>query len=61
MPDGVIKDNPLLRALQNSITDGAPTGTAIRRPATGDRDIEKMLGVLRHTVLPVRFSPCLPS
>lgn len=37
MPDGVIKDNPLLRALQNSITDGAPTGTAIRRPETGDR------------------------
>ena len=44
-PNGVIKDNSILRALDNSITDGALYWW--RDPRTGDGDIDGMLSLLR--------------
>src|SRR5688500_1268249 len=44
-PDGVIKDNSMLRALENSITDGALY--RFRDPETGEGDVEPMLDVLK--------------
>ena len=44
-PDGVIKDNSMLKALENSITDGALY--RFRDPATGDGDVDEMLTVLK--------------
>lgn len=44
-PDGVIKDNSMLKALENSITDGALY--RFRDPATGDGDVDEMLAVLK--------------
>jgi DGQHR domain-containing protein len=41
---GVIKDNSMLKMLENSITDGALY--RFRDPDTGTGDMEKMLGVL---------------
>ena len=43
-PDGVIKDNSILRALESSITDGALYRW--RDPKTGDGDLDGMLSVL---------------
>ena len=43
-PDGVIKDNSILRAVENNITDGVLYRW--RDPATGDGDIDGMLSVL---------------
>lgn len=43
-PDGVIKDNSILRMLENSLSDGALY--RYRDPATGAGDIKAMLGVL---------------
>jgi|688.fasta_scaffold14087_2 DGQHR domain-containing protein len=44
-PTGVIKDNSILRALDNSISDGALYWW--RDPQTGKGDIESMLALLR--------------
>jgi DGQHR domain-containing protein len=44
-PDGVMKDNSMLRMLENSITDGALY--RFRDPETGDGDVELMLSVLK--------------
>ena len=44
-PGGVIKDNSILRALDNSITDGALYRW--RDPETGEGDLEGMLSVLK--------------
>jgi DGQHR domain-containing protein len=44
-PTGVIKDNSILRALDNSISDGALYWW--RDPRTGNGDIDGMLGLLR--------------
>lgn len=43
-PDGVIKDNSILRAVENNITDGVLYRW--RDPATGAGDIDGMLSVL---------------
>lgn len=43
-PDGVIKDNSILRAVDNNITDGALYRW--RDPATGEGDLDGMLSVL---------------
>lgn len=43
-PEGVIKDNSMLRALENSITDGALY--RFRDPETGKGDIDRMSDVL---------------
>jgi DGQHR domain-containing protein len=45
-PDGVIKDNSVLRMVENSLSDGALYG--FRDPATGEGDVEAMLGLLRN-------------
>src|ERR1700722_8819648 len=45
-PDGVIKDNSVLRMIENSLSDGALYG--FRDPATGEGDVEAMLGLLRN-------------
>lgn len=44
-PDGIIKDNSMLRTLENSITDGALY--RFRDPVTGDGDLDGMLSVLK--------------
>jgi DGQHR domain-containing protein len=44
-PDGVIKDNSVLKMLENSLTDGVLY--AYRDPETGHGDVEAMLTVLR--------------
>lgn len=44
-PDGVVKDNSILRTLESSISDGALY--QFRDPMTGDGDIDAMLGVLK--------------
>jgi DGQHR domain-containing protein len=44
-PGGVIKDNSMLRALENSISDGALY--RYRDPATGEGDVDAMLDVLK--------------
>lgn len=44
-PDGVIKDNSMLRMLENSLSDGVLY--RFRDPDSGDGDAEKMLEVLR--------------
>lgn len=44
-PDGVMKDNSILRMLENSITDGALY--RFRDPETGSGDVELMLSVLK--------------
>jgi DGQHR domain-containing protein len=44
-PEGVIKDNSMLRALENSITDGALY--RFRDPETGDGSVDEMLSVLK--------------
>jgi len=44
-PDGHIKDNSMLRALENSISDGALY--RYRDPVTGDGDVEAMIAVLK--------------
>ena len=44
-PGGVIKDNSILRALDNSITDGALYRW--RDPETGEGDLDGMLSVLK--------------
>jgi DGQHR domain-containing protein len=43
-PQGVIKDNSMLRALENSITDGALYRW--RDPKTGDGDVDEMVVLL---------------
>ena len=43
-PDGVIKDNSILRMLENSLSDGALYRH--RDPATGEGDIDAMLALL---------------
>lgn len=45
-PDGVIKDNSVLRMLDNSITDGVLY--RFRNPATGDGDADKMTKVVNN-------------
>jgi len=44
-PDGVVKDNSILRTLESSISDGALY--QFRDPMTGDGDIDAMLAVLK--------------
>ena len=44
-PDGVVKDNSILRTLESSISDGALY--QFRDPMTGDGDIDAMLSVLK--------------
>jgi DGQHR domain-containing protein len=44
-PEGVIKDNSLLRMLENSLSDGVLY--RFRNPDSGDGDAEKMLEILR--------------
>lgn len=46
MPDGRIRDNSVLKMIENSITDGALY--RYRDPKTGEGDGEKMLEMLRH-------------
>lgn len=43
-PEGVIKDNSILKMLENSLTDGALY--ALRDPETGEGDVEQMLSLL---------------
>lgn len=43
--EGVIKDNSVLRMLENSLTDGVLY--RFRDPETGEGDVEAMLGVLK--------------
>ena len=44
-PDGIVKDNSMLRMLENSITDGALY--RFRNPETGEGDLDEMLTVLK--------------
>lgn len=44
-PEGVIKDNSMLRMLENSISDGALY--RFRDPATGEGDVEAMLDLVK--------------
>ena len=44
-PDGIVKDNSMLRMLENSITDGALY--RFRDPETGEGDLDEMLTVLK--------------
>jgi DGQHR domain-containing protein len=44
-PDGVVKDNSLLRMLENSLSDGCLYH--YRNPDTGEGDIEEMLLILK--------------
>jgi len=44
-PEGVIKDNSILRMVENSLTDGVLY--RFREPATGEGDAEAMLAVLK--------------
>lgn len=44
-PDGVIKDNSVLRMIENSLSDGALYH--FRDPATGEGDVEAMLNILK--------------
>jgi DGQHR domain-containing protein len=43
-PEGIVKDNSILKMLENSLSDGALYN--FREPATGDGDEEKMLSLL---------------
>lgn len=45
-PDGVIKDNSILRMVENSLTDG--TLYPHRDPETGRGDVEPMLSILKN-------------
>lgn len=45
-PDGVVKDNSILRMLENSLSDGALYRH--RDPATGEGDIDAMLALLNN-------------
>ena len=62
-PDGVVKDNSILRTLESSISDGALY--RYRDPITGDGDVDMMLSVLKPfwTAVQVVFSNAwgLPS
>jgi DGQHR domain-containing protein len=43
-PEGIVKDNSILKMLENSLSDGALYG--FRNPATGTGDEEKMMNLL---------------
>jgi DGQHR domain-containing protein len=45
-PDGVIKDNSMLRMLENSLTDGVLYD--FRDPDTGEGDVDAMLSILMN-------------
>jgi len=45
-PDGVIKDNSVMRMIENSLSDGALYG--FRDPATGEGDADAMLALLMN-------------
>ncbi|MGE0490462.1 MAG: DGQHR domain-containing protein DpdB [Vulcanimicrobiota bacterium] len=45
-PEGLIKDNSILKMLENSLTDGALY--RFRDPATGEGDAETMLALLKN-------------
>ena len=45
MPEGVIKDNSILKMLENSLTDGALYH--LRDPSTGTGDVNNMLAVVK--------------
>jgi DGQHR domain-containing protein len=51
-PDGTVKDNSILKMIENSLTDGALY--RFRDPATGRGDIDKMVSVLINFWLAVR-------
>jgi DGQHR domain-containing protein len=51
-PQGVVKDNSVLRMVENSLTDGALY--QFRNSLTGDGDAEVMLGMLRNFWVSVR-------
>jgi DGQHR domain-containing protein len=51
-PDGVIKDNSVLRMVENSLSDGALY--RFRDPATGEGDAEAMLDLLKDYWAAVR-------
>ena len=46
MPEGVIKDNSILKMLENSLTDGALYH--LRDPSTGTGDVNNMLAVVKY-------------
>jgi DGQHR domain-containing protein len=52
-PEGIIKDNSVLRMLENSLTDGALY--LLRDPATGSGNTREMLGVVKNFWEAVRW------
>lgn len=52
-PDGVIKDNSILKMLENSLAEGVLH--QFRNPATGEGDVEAMLRVLKTYWAAVRY------
>jgi DGQHR domain-containing protein len=51
-PSGVVKDNSVLRMVENSLTDGALF--RFRRPDSGDCEVDKMLELLKNFWAAVR-------
>ncbi len=58
-PDGVIKDNSILRMIENSITDGALYH--FHDAESGEGDVDEMLAILKPfwTAVELRVSRCM--